>query len=772
MGMGLLTGNHRRLRILAPACLFALAFGIRALPWRSVLLGDRVLPFGSDAFYHLRRIAHSVLHFPDVLVFDPYINFPTGAKPIWAPAFDWTIALALRPFVAGDLEKIERLAIWVPPVLGAATVVSLYLLARRHFDLPTAVLAGAILSLLSAHFWYSQVGFVDHHAAVALVSTWVLAAGMNLLSHGHRESRAWRAGIGAGIAFGLSLLVWPGCVLHVSLVETALIAALLVRKSRAEAVALAFGATVANATALLMVLPLGLLSSWPQWGRFSPVVSTGFQPWLFGALTLWSAICAGAWSRSSLGARRRTRMASGWIAGGLVLTASAALLPGLADGLVEAWVWLGKADSFQGLVGESVPLFAERDSFTTRVATARLSYFVLGFPLSLAVAARMGRRQREPVAFALFLWWASCLFVVTMLQKRFINSFSVALALLMAWTVIWTWRSLPPRWGASRARRIAAAAALAGVVLALLLPVLPSYRTHVSNQIHWWKGGLTELTPLASRNLVRVQMAEWLRAHTPETSGWMGAGVPEYGVLAPWGLGHVIEHVARRPTVTNGFGDDIGEGNFLLARRYFLAAEIQACELLEAVKARYVVAQAAVSYLGETPDEASMLRALAHRDGAEVPPTGDGPRAAALARHRLVYESEGIRKRAPPSYKVYEFVPGARIVGAAPAGARVRLKLPLRTNRGRSLVYAASAVADSEGRYLLRVPYANVGGPPAVVVAADYALECGDEVLRVRVREADVRAGAEVRGPSLCGSSEPRAGSTVHGTAGAQPGLL
>ena len=51
----------------------------------------------------------------------------------------------------------------------------------------------------------------------------------------------------------------------------------------------------------------------------------------------------------------------------------------------------------------------------------------------------------------------------------------------------------------------------------------------------------------------------------------------------------------------------------------------------------------------------------------------DGPGAAALARHRLIYESEGIGKRDPPSYKVYEFVPGARIVGAAPAGARVRL---------------------------------------------------------------------------------------------------
>ena len=58
----------------------------------------------------------------------------------------------------------------------------------------------------------------------------------------------------------------------------------------------------------------------------------------------------------------------------------------------------------------------------------------------------------------------------------------------------------------------------------------------------------------------QVAMARWIALRTPPTSGWIDPGEPpEYGVLAPWGLGHLIEYVARRPTVTNGFGDDIGE---------------------------------------------------------------------------------------------------------------------------------------------------------------------------------------------------------------------
>jgi len=55
----------RVFRLLGPVGLFALAFAVRALPRRMVLMGDDVLPFGYDAFYHLRRIVYSVVRFPD-----------------------------------------------------------------------------------------------------------------------------------------------------------------------------------------------------------------------------------------------------------------------------------------------------------------------------------------------------------------------------------------------------------------------------------------------------------------------------------------------------------------------------------------------------------------------------------------------------------------------------------------------------------------------------------------------------------------------------------
>jgi len=57
-----------------------------------------------------------------VLDFDPCVSFPFGAHPVWPPFLDWTIAALARPFV-GDAASVERLIVWLPPLLGAATVV-------------------------------------------------------------------------------------------------------------------------------------------------------------------------------------------------------------------------------------------------------------------------------------------------------------------------------------------------------------------------------------------------------------------------------------------------------------------------------------------------------------------------------------------------------------------------------------------------------------------------------------------------------------------------
>ena len=156
-----------------------------------------------------------------------------------------------------------------------------------------------------------------------------------------------------------------------------------------------------------------------------------------------------------------------------------------------------------------------------------------------------------------------------------------------------------------------------------------------------------------------------------------------------------------------------------------------------------------------------MFRSLFLLDGSEFVPdpeeTGRHP-VGALERHRLIFESRPLRRREPDDasvYKIFEFVPGATIAGPAAAGALVRASLTVRTNRGREILYSTRISAGEDGRYVLRVPYANLGGPGAVEVAEHYWLECGGQGAAVSVEEDAVARGAELAGPELCASRAP-----------------
>jgi len=734
------------LRLLAPLGLFVFAFLVRSLPYRQVLLEHYVVPFGNDAYYHLRRIAYSTVRFPDVLDFDPYINFPKGAKPIWSPLFDWLIALLALPFYrSGESLAIERLVVWVPPALGAATVVATWGLARRYLDEATALLAGLFLSVLSAHFWYSQIGFLDHHAAVALAATWMLAATMALLDRDAREPQ--RGGrlrvLAAGSSLGVALLLWPGSLLYVALAEAGLLLYLVSLPSAEAFRRFAWRFAAVQVVALAWVLPPGLRSHWPQWGSLSPVVLSHFQPWLFATLALLGALCA-ALPRRALFAARTHRAAGAALLGLVLLALSALLLPDLWAGVEDAWRWLAKAESFQARVAESQPLFAASRRAGWAGALARLSGFVLVFPMAALAAASWAWRRSDRAALLFWIGWSLTLFSVTLVQRRFFNTFSVAMALVMAWCVREGWRYIAERAPGGRPGRVAARALWVGVVLAMLAPLYPTYAPHLGER-RWDQ---REVRSWIQRRVRQLELAHWIERSTPRTQGWLDASErPEYGVLAPWFLGHLIEYAGRRPTVTDNFGDDLGPENFELARRYYRSSEDEASKILGQLRVRYVVAPRRANFLGDPPpSEGSMFVALNGFDGSEAdPPLPDDP--PALRHHRLVYETGGTDG---PAFKLFQHVAGARIWGLAAPGARIALSLPLRTGRGRELVYRAHARVGEDGRYEIRVPYATQQGPEGVTALSSYTLRCGDDTVTVPVPEWKVQRGVPVKARNLC----------------------
>jgi dolichyl-diphosphooligosaccharide--protein glycosyltransferase len=741
-------------RLLVPLGLFALAFVVRALPHATVLLSGGVHLRGPDGYYHLRRIAYSIHNFPAALNFDPYVAYPTGAKPIWPPLFDWLLALLLWPVSkTGGLAAVERAAVWVPPLLGAATVVAAWALARRYFGERTGLTAGALLSVLGGHFVFSQLGALDHHVAVSLISTGLLAAVMALLAADPAAPRR-RDAVRVGLLCALSLLVWPGCLLYVGLALAGVALHALSRTDATQAAAGMRRLALVCACAGALVAPFSLGNAWPQWGAMSPVVLSNFQPWLFATGLAFSLGCAALFGNPRFGSSRAARVGGAALAGATLLIASALLLPELLAGGEDAWRWLAKRERFQASVIESQPLFMVRNQIATHMATRQLSGLLYVYPLLWLAGLLAANRSPRPAPLHFFLAWSLALFATTLLQKRFLDVFSVAFAIQAAWSLELAWCGLRDRVRERGPRRVAAA--LAGLaLLACLAPLWANFGPHLENLARRARAEPIDLTPFRARERILRDTALWLRLHTPRTRAWLDASRrPRYGVMAPWSLGHMLQYVARRPTVTDNFGDDVGAKNFALEQRFWGSPEPEASRMLERLRVRYVLA-ARRDAIDPTLAPDAIYRSLFARDGSELrPPDEADARAPAAGRYRLLFESDRLPpgEPVPPLYKVFEFVRGARIEGQSAPGTRLRLELPLRTNRNRKILYRASTRADSDGRFAFRVPYANRGGPDSIEVAALYELTCGPERAGVAVDETQVRRGARVGGPDLCSS--------------------
>jgi dolichyl-diphosphooligosaccharide--protein glycosyltransferase len=260
------------------------------------------------------------------------------------------------------------------------------------------------------------------------------------------------------------------------------------------------------------------------------------------------------------------------------------------------------------------------------------------------------------------------------------------------------------------------------------------------------------------------EVARWLRDNTPQTKGWLDPGAsPEYGVVAPWDMGHILNYVGRRPTSSGNFGDDLGPVNFNLVQDYYAANEANGSSILDRLKARYVVVPYYTGFLKEATGPDSLYRALYDYDGSEwISPEHSGDVSVrALERHRLVYDqalTKGERGN-DRAYKVFEHVAGARIVGRATPGSEVRASVSLITQSKRALVYETRTVADAAGNYELRVPYANphfeASKKPqeptrAVRVASHYRLSCDGGEVDFKATEQAVLRGDRVLVAQSC----------------------
>jgi hypothetical protein len=688
----------------ALAALAAIAAAVRMIPIGEALRpeGIRLIPDG-DPYYHVLRAQRIVEGHVDW--FDRGINHPVGAVNPWPPAFDALLAAVsalAAPWSDVPARRVELAAVFLPVLLGVATVLAIAWLSRESFG-HGATGAALVIALMPASFQYTHAGRADQHAAEALVLVAILIPFLRALRQDDRARRA-RASWLAGAFLALAFWTWLGSAFHLALLVLAGAACHIAGPDdrTRERFASALAGTAASASAVLVATlallgPPGALRS----GRVTGI--SGLSAALCGAAALGAAILARRSRRPSGRAVRLLEV----VAAGAVAGAALILLPPVRSGIGHGLEALARGNAWYRTIEEFDPmLFGGRYPVDMELLTLFHHYGLMPLALLAAIPALAATWRDAPERRPAVILVATCaamLLPLAAMRVRMNVYLAIPLALLVPEGIRWA----VARIGSSRSR-LAVAAALYAVALGPCVPVARA---------------LAEL-PHAPETEVAIRVAQRLRSARGSGDGGAEAGVPR-GVLGPWSRGHHLRYYSGLQVLTTPFGTEGGEGAMEDAARFLLAPTQQEAEevlarrrigwvFLDLVSEEVVLG---AELLG-SPEvtTTTTFHGFAFKSPSPVAHQrvglrlyygyglgGDG--AAPLDGFRLIDE-DASGPGAEPA-KLFEYVAGARLAleGATPH-APVEAVVELSAPAGRTFQFVTRAVSDARGRAELRVPYA------------------------------------------------------------------
>ncbi len=664
------------------AALFCANPGLAGNPWKSGFPQP-----DPDSALHIRRI-HQILGATSSLPnHDHYVAFPDGIPYPNPPLTDFLAVSAVLGFFSlfpdAHLSN-DAVMGFIPPFIGAFLAVFLFLSAREYFGRTSFGLL-AVFSWWWWHhfpFWFLSL---DHHCLEFLFLGILLFSGFRTFSRPSLSPGILL--LGGGACSGL-ILSAPASPLWIGALTAYVSASMGIRFWRSEEAALRkrFEAFLANS----ITIGAGF-SCLIVWAFLSHSFGGGFGQ-VFGMFQPVFALFCGLFLLL-LRSADEGKWKQGICCIGLALA-----------------VWLSWNQDLLPLMGRVTNFFLSRHPYFEGI-----SELMPG----VSLGALKTNIQRSWAAIG---WWLPCLPLLLIYWPKHRPGESVVrqVALLFVCLAVFSRRYAEP---AQLMVSFLFAPALFGVLRQF-------FRSQGKEHFRAFTLSLALVLVIPLHSAVEIRRREipkeyfsvesackWLRENSPETSGFFGAGIPEYGILTDHNWGHHLPLLARRP----GVACPIQAGLKPLAEILLATSEETAFSKCRERKLKYLF----MAY--PEPDIQKTLQELLVSDfiGPFLNPVFSGSPASETAtffgqdlffslgfsgnkgpcHFRTIYLSPFLQN-STNFVKIFEVVPGAFLEGKAPPLATVSVELPIDlVNPPGRILYQRREVADESGKWQVRIAY-------------------------------------------------------------------
>ena len=612
-------------RLIAAAVIIgamAAALAIRIIwPYDNVFVDGNVWFREMDSWYRMRLVDSLIHNFPHITAFDPYSFFPRGTSSVFHPLTTWLIGVPALILGGGSPSPalVDACGAYLPPVLGALTVIPVYFVGRHLFGRVAGATGAILIAILPGEFLSrSLLGFTDHHVTEALFSTLSLLALIHALRRADRDGvvveriqdvlkpanrRTLVLAALAGVALGLYLLSWRGGVF---------VLAILVLYNVVRCLS-DYGNTRPDHDVVLVFTTAGIVAMLIA----SPTIATHFMPALYVAAmacVFAFPLALRAFARLGHHLHWSTKTFVGALVGALalafgMLTAISPFLSGYVRSAIDFMIPTGAHLTIM----EMHPLFFPGGEFSLRVAWTNYTTALAASILALYLLFKSSRRPRGNDV-TLFLVWSLVMLGAVLLQRRFGYYYSVSAALLCGFLVGWLlshpWvkhqldvlnrsaavplkaksKSAARALRSHRAERQGAFLKVAVVVVALIavlvIPSIAMARNFAVEPGLMTRGWYETLTWMKDNTPEPLNPDAYYALHDepPDREPYAYPDTA-YGVMAWWDYGHWLTRLSHRIPVANPF-----QQGARTAGRFFMSqTEAEGAAAMEELGCSYVV---------------------------------------------------------------------------------------------------------------------------------------------------------------------------------------